>query len=282
MSNSDYIKYIDVNKIISEGDSQVLKKLPRFIINLLAKIIRQNEMNQILNKYSDNKGIHFLPKMIEEFNLTLDIEGLSNLPENGKCFFAANHPFGIIDGLIITYIVSNKYDNLKAIGNDAFMFIPQLRPLIAAVNVFGKSSKEYIKALDLVYNSNVPITHFPAGEVSRKYKRKIEDTVWQKSFITKSISSQRDIVPIHFHGKNSALFYFIHKVRKTLGIKVNLELLLLPREMFKKRNKTIKVSIGKPISHKLFNTVYNHFQWAQKVREYVFNLNNKTINNNFL
>lgn len=282
MYNTNFIKYIDINKIISEGNSPVLRKLPRFIINIMAKIIRQNDMNQILNKLSDDKGIHFLPKMIEEFNLTLDIEGLENLPENGKCFFTANHPFGIIDGLIITYIVSNKYGDIKAIGNDAFMFIHQLRPLIAAVNVFGKSSKEYIKALDLVYNSNVPITHFPAGEVSRKYERKVEDTVWQKSFITKSISSQRDIVPIHFHGTNSILFYFIHKVRKTLGIKVNLELLLLPREMFKKRNKTIKISIGKPISHKLFNTDYNHFQWAQKVREYIYSLNNKTINNNFL
>jgi len=282
MTNQETIKYIDIHKIITEGDSKVLKKLPKFIINLVAKIIRQDDMNMTLNKYSDQNGIRFLPKMIEEFNLTLDISGLDNLPPKGKCFFASNHPFGIIDGLILTYIVSQKYGDLKAIGNDAFMFIHQLRPLIAAVNVFGQSSKEYIKALDLVYHSDIPITHFPAGEVSRNYKRKIEDTVWQKSFITKSILSQRDIIPFHFHGKNSRLFYFIYTVRKVLGIKLNLELLLLPREMFKKRNKTIKVSIGKPISHKMFNTNYNHFQWAQKVREYVYNLNNKTINNNFL
>lgn len=282
MHTPENIKYIDIDKIILEGDSLFLKSLPKFVIKLFKKIIKQDEINRILNKYSDQNGVLFLPKMIDEFNLTLDVEGLENFPESGKCFFAANHPFGVIDGLVITYLVSKKYGDLKAIGNDAFVFLPQLKPLIAAVNVFGKSSKEYVKALDKVYNSDIAITHFPAGEVSRKYKRKVEDTVWQKSFITKSISSQRDIVPIHFHGKNSNLFYFIHKVRKLFRIQLNIELLLLPREMFKKRNKTIKVSIGKPITYRTFNDDFNHFQWAQKVREHVYNLNNKTINNNFL
>jgi len=267
MENPDsYIKYIDIAKIIKESNSNVLKKLPLFVVQLVAKIIKQNEMNRLLNKYSKYEGVSFLPKIIEEFNLTLQIEGEENLPENGKCFFAANHPFGVIDGLIITHIVSSKYGTLKAIGNDAFMFLPQLRPLIAAVNVYGQSSKEYVKALDTVYNSDIPITHFPAGEVSRKYNGKIQDTKWQKSFITKSIVSKRDIVPIHFFGRNSRLFYFINSIRQILGIKLNIELMLLPREMFRKRNKTIQVAIGKPISYKSFNDSLTHNEWAQEIR----------------
>jgi putative hemolysin len=268
-------KYIDIEKIISESDAGVLNKLPKFIIKLIARIIRQNEMNRILTKYEDFTGVDFLPKMIEEFNLTLEIEGKENLPENGKCFFASNHPFGILDGLIITLTVSGKYDAVKAIGNDAFMFLPQLRPLIATVNVFGRSSKEYIKALDEVYNSEVPITHFPAGEVSRRYNGKIQDAKWQKSFITKAISCKRDIVPFYFEGKNSGLFYLIFILRKIFGIKLNIELLLLPREMFKKRNKTIKLIIGKPIPYSMFDKSFSHNEWAQKVRSLVFDLGNK-------
>lgn len=279
MINSDKnTKYIDIAKIIDEGDSEVLKKLPPIFIKLIAKIIRQNEMNRILSKYSDNLGTDFLPKIIEEFNLKLKIEGKENLPENGKCFFAANHPFGVIDGLILTHIISEKYASLKAIGNDAFMFLPQLRPLIAAVNVFGRSSKEYIKALDETYNSEIPITHFPAGEVSRRYKGKIQDSAWQKSFITKAISSKRDIVPFYFYGKNSRLFYTIHSLRQLFGIKLNIELLLLPREMFKKRNETIKVKIGKPIPYQRFDTSLSHKQWAQKLRAIVYGLGAKESN----
>lgn len=268
-------KYIDIAKIIGESDAGVLNKLPKFIINLIARIIRQNEMNRILTKYEDYTGIDFLPKMIEEFNLKLEIEGKENLPENGKCFFASNHPYGILDGLILTLTVSEKYGDLKAIGNDAFMFLPQLRPLIATVNVFGRSSKEYVKALEETYHSEIPITHFPAGEVSRRYKGKVQDAEWQKSFITKSISCKRDIVPFYFDGKNSRLFYTIFILRQILGIKMNIELLLLPREMFKKRNKTIKLIIGKPISYSMFDKSLSHNEWAQKVRSLVYDLGNK-------
>lgn len=265
-------KYIDIAKIIAEGDSKLLKKLPQFVIKLIARIIWQNELNHILTKNSDSIGVDFLLKMIKEFNIKIEVEGLENLPENGKCFFASNHPLGLIDGLVLTKTVADKYGDLRAIANDAFMFIPHMRPLVAAVNVFGRSSRAYIKALDEVYNSDIPITHFPAGLVSRLYDGKVQDLPWQKSFITKSISSQRDIVPFYFYSKNSRLFYAIYRTRKFLGIKLNLELSLLPHEAFQKRNKTIKVKIGKPISYLTFDKSLSHLEWAQRVRAQVYEL----------
>jgi len=266
------IKYIDIEKSIRERKSGILPLLPGFIIRILEGIVCQDGMNYILNKYSHTVGKEFLVKVIEELNLTLEIEGLENLPEHKKCFFAANHPFGIIDGLVLTHIVSTKYGELKAIANDAFMYVPQLRPFVAAVNVFDGSSKEYLHQLEETYRQDIPITHFPAGIVSRKLKGKIQDLPWQKSFISKSVSSQRDIVPLHFHGRNSRLFYFIHSSRTVLGIKLNLELALLPREMFNKRNKTIRVTIGKPIPYQTFDKSHTHLEWAQKVRAQVYGL----------
>lgn len=274
--NSNEIKYINVEKIIKESNSRLLTKLPEFVVRLIVKIIKQEEINRFLNKHSDSEGRDFLINIIEEYKIKIEVEGLENLPENGKCFFVANHPFGLLDGLLLTYIVSGKYGSLKAIANDAFMLIPQLHPFIAAVNVFEGSSKEYLKALDEVYNTKVPITHFPAGEVSRLYKGKVQDTKWQKSFITKSLSTQRDIVPVRFYGRNSNLFYTIFIIRRLLGINLNLELLLLPREFFKKRNKTIKVKIGKPIPHQTFDNSKSHWDWAQSVRNSLYNQpNNK-------
>lgn len=266
------IKYIDLEKNIRNADSKILKKMPRFAIHILARIIKQNEMNVILNKYDKDLGVDFLPKMIEEYNLTLQIENPENLPGTGKCIFVANHPFGIIDGLVLTHIVARKYGTLKAIGNDAFMLIPNLRPLIAAVNVYGKNPKDYIQALDEVYKSDTPITHFPAGAVSRIYGGRVQDCEWQKSFITKAIQTNRCIVPIYFYGRNSRWFYTLYLLRRAFGIKTNLELMLLPGEMLKKINKTIRVKIGKPIVPEQFHKSQTHQQWAQKVRDHVFTL----------
>ncbi len=274
-------KYIDIAKIIDESNSELLHNLPGFVVKWIAKIIKQDELNRILGKYSDYEGIGFLSKIIEEFNLKLEIEGKENLPKNGRCFFAANHPFGVIDGLVLTHIVSEKYGTLKAIANDAFMFVPQLRPLIAAVNVYGRSSKEYIKALDDTYYSAVPITHFPSGAVSRLKNGKVLDSAWQKSFITKAISSKRDIVPFYFYGRNSNLFYTVYTVRQWFGIKLNIELMLLPREMFRKKNKTIKVKIGRPIQYHMFDESSSQKDWAQKVCSHVYELGSNKITDEF-
>ena len=267
-------KYIDIEKAIRESNSKLLTRIPPFAVKWILSIVKQDKINHILNKYSGYSGKDFLDKIIEEFNVTIEVEGKENLPENGKCFFVANHPYGILDGLILTHIVSEKYGRLKAIANDAFMLIPQLHPFIAAVNVYDRSSKAYVKALDHTFAMDIPITHFPAGEVSRVYNKKIQDTVWQKSFIRKAIATDRAIVPIYFYGRNSILFYTIFSLRRLFHIKANLELMLLPREIFMKRNKTVKVIIGEPIPHQMFVNSTSHLDWAQNIRSRVYSLKN--------
>ena len=276
------MKYINIATIINDINSRKLKRLPGFIIKWIEKIIRQDEMNQILTKYSDYQGLDILTKIIEELNIKIEVDGKENLPENSRCFFLSNHPFGLIDGLVLTKIVGDKYHVLKSIGNEAFMYVPHLRPFIAAVNVFGKNSKEYITALENIYDSDVPITHFPSGEVSRLYNGKIQDCQWHKSFITKAVSHKRNIVPFYIYGRNSRFFHFISFVRRVLGIKSNIEFIMLPREMFRKRNKTIRIKIGQLIPHQKFDKSFSHWEWADKVRKYVYDLKHNPVNKIFI
>lgn len=266
------IKHINLAEALKHTNSKGLRRLPGIIVKVLEKFIYQDQINGVINKYIDFIGINFHPEVIKEFNLKLDIRGIENMPDHSRCFFTANHPFGIIDGLVLGYQVGRKYGDLRAIGNESFLYVPNLRPLIAAVNVFGNSSRDYIEALNEVYNSDVAIAHFPAGVVSRFYDGKIQDPPWQKSFVTKAISARRDVVPCYFAGSNSRLFYLLFRFRKLAGIKTNLELALLPREMFKKRNKTIRLVIGKPIPWTRFDNSMTHHEWAQKVRQHVYKM----------
>lgn len=266
------MEYINIEAQINNSSSLFLKKLPGFIVKGIAKVTRQDEINRILTKYSDAVGVDFLSKILRELNIHVCIEGLENLPDSGKCFFVANHPFGIVDGLILTHIVGSKYGNFKAIGNEVFVLIPQLRPLIAAVNVFGTNPKEYLQNLDQLFNSEVPITHFPAGVVSRIKNRQVRDDTWHKTFISKSVSCKRDIVPFYFYGRNSILFYAVFLIRKALGIQTNLELALLPHEMFNKRNKTIQVKIGKPVPYQIFDKSKSHADWTNDIKTLVYSL----------
>ena len=265
-------QHINLSKIIKEQYPGLHKKLPGFAIRLIEKIIHQKRLNQILNKYINDIGVAFTDRMLEELNITLDIEGKDKLPDNSKCFFVANHLFGILDGMILANIVGHKYGRFMGIANDAFNLIPQLRSVVTSVNVYGRSAKKQIIELEKIYKSDLPINHFPAGEVSRKYHGKIEDREWHKSFISKAISEKRDVVPFLFQGRNSRLFYNIHSLRCFFGIKANLELILLPSELLNKKNKTIKVTIGKPISHQMLDNGLPHQEIAEKIRKHLYML----------
>jgi putative hemolysin len=266
------MRFIDIERLIRESDNNALKNLPRVAIWFLRIILREKSLNKILGKYQDLEGKSFEDKILEEFKLKLLIKGMENLPENGRCIFCANHPFGILDGLILTNTVASSYGKLKAIGNDAFYLIPALRPFIFTVNVYGMNTKNKFAELNNLYATDFPITHFPSGEVSRKYSGKIQDCEWQKSFISKAVVHQRDIVPFYFKGNNSNLFYFVHWFRKKIGLHLNLELVLLPREIFKKRGKKIEVFIGKPIPYTCLDNSRSPRDWTRLIREYTYEL----------
>ena len=103
---------------------------------------------------------------------------------------------------------------------------------------------------------------------------KIMDLDWKKTFVTKSKAFQRDIVPVHIEGRNSNFFYNLARLRKKLGIKVNIEMAFLVDEFFKQRNKQLKISFGKPIPYQTFDRRFNDAQWAEKLRTFSYQLGN--------
>ena len=90
--------------------------------------------------------------------------------------------------------------------------------------------------------------------------------------MVKSVEFKRNVVPIRIDAKNSPFFYRLAKWRAKLGIKLNIEMLLLVRETRKQQHKTITVTIGKPIPWQSFDTTKTAYQWAQEVRKQVYEL----------
>lgn len=113
---------------------------------------------------------------------------------------------------------------------------------------------------------------FPAGICSRRQKGKIMDLEWKKTFITKSVEHQRDIVPIHFGGRNSDFFYRLANFSDRHIKKVNIAMLFLVDEMYKNANKTFRVAFGKPIPWQTFDKSKTPQQWAQFVKELTYEL----------
>lgn len=265
-------KFIDVEKVIAGKSPRLLKALPRFIISYLKRIIHQDEMNEFLSVYGQKQGVEFIDAALKMMNVSYKVEGIENIASDGRYLFASNHPLGGLDGVILIHILSKKYGDVKFPVNDLLMHLTQLQNEFIPVNKHGAQSSQNARLLEEAYSSNTQILYFPAGLCSRKQKGKIEDLEWKKSFITKAVKHQRDVVPVYFSGRNSNFFYNLAKLRAFLGIKANIEMLFLVDEMFKQKGQSITVKIGNPIPYSHFDNSRSPQEWAKWVKSKVYEL----------
>lgn len=273
------IKVIDVQKAFKESKNKSIRNLPKFIVNIIKKTIRQDELNKIHTKYADLIGMDYVKSLLfKEFNTTVNIFGEDNVDKNKKYVYIANHPQGGIDALSFLYLVDKIHGNVVSPSNQLFEYIPNLHSLIVGIDVFKQNTKERIKMVNDAFESDSQVMIFPAGEVSRKIKGKIVDPEWQKTFVSKAVQFNRDIVPVFITGHNSKKFYTVEKIRKFLGIKTYVETLLLPQEMLKQRNITVNMYIGKLIKcEEIKNSDKSHQQWTEAIKKYIYSLNPSNI-----
>lgn len=269
---SDIIQ-IDIDAILAAKAGKKARYVPRFLVSYLKKIVHQDEVNEFLRINHDKRDLAFIEEFMKYFNNSFDIKGLENLPDDGRFTFVSNHPLGAQDGLGLAYILGRKYEGrIKLLVNDLLMNIPHISSFWVPINKTGKQARNFPQQVNAAFESDNNIVMFPAGICSRKRGGVIRDLEWKKTFITKSIQTHRDIIPIHFEGQNSEFFYRLANINKMLGLKFNIAMLYLSDEMFKNRNKTFKVTIGKPIPWQRFDNSKKPAEWAQYVKELVYTL----------
>ena len=273
MTDANCIKPVYLEQIFKSKNPALAKMIPGFIYSYLKKIIHQNDINDFITRYGDRKGLDFSDAILEYLNVSYRVIGEENLPSSdGRYIFVSNHPLGGPDGIILISFLGTHYPELKFPVNDLLLNLKNLNNIFLPVNKHGAQAKDAVAAIERAYASNCQMIMFPAGLVSRKQKGIIKDLEWQKSFVSKAIQHQRDIVPIFIDGKNSNFFYNLANFRKKIGLKANLEMLYLPDETFKQRNKTFTIHIGQSIPWQNLDKTQKPLEWAQTIKETVYRL----------
>jgi len=265
---------IDVRQVLRSKLKDKAARIPNFVVNYLIRLIHQDELNDILERYHDLQGVDFMQAVVGYFGLSLNVSGLENLPKDSrKYIFVSNHPLGGLDGICLAAIIGKHFGGaIRYFVNDLLLYIPNLQSIFVPVNKHGSQNRETVSLTEEAYRSENQILTFPAGLCSRRQNGKIRDLEWKKSFIQKALEHHRDVVPIHFEGRNSNFFYRFANFRKHFGIKFNLEMLYLPSEMFKQRGKTFGITIGKPIPYGRFDSSKKPSEWADWVKQKVYEL----------
>ena len=270
--SQESIKRIDIKAMFIKKNPGLGKKLPGFVYRYINRIMHIDEINEIIEKHGEERGIEFARSIVKHFNVHETINGLENIPPDGRFIFASNHPLGGFDALLILCNIDRILGETKTLVNDVLMSIPQLKPIFVPLNKHGGHSKEVIKQIHEVYTSSNQILIFPSGFASRKIKGVIQDFEWKKHFIAKAIEYQRDVIPIHVSGRNSNFFYNLANFRVFFKLKWNLEMFFLSDEFFRQKNQRFTITFGKPIPYTQFDKSKTHEQWAAEVRDIVYKL----------
>lgn len=271
------ILQLDIKSILKKRiPAKKRRWIPPFLITAVEKLIRQKELNEILRATLPSRGSEFAARVIDYLGITLDVKGLENLKEDKRYMFASNHPLGGLDGMALIKVLGSKYgdENIRFLVNDMLMNVEPLKNLFLPVNKFGRQGKDYALRIKEKLESDCQIFQFPAGLCSRlNDKGEIADLDWQKSFVVKAVESQRDIVPVFFRGKNSKNFYKTARWRKKLGIKFNLEQILLPSELCKAKGSRYEIIFGEPISpEKLKSLGTTPYEQSRELRKLSYSL----------
>lgn len=269
-------KTIDIDEILRGKMGQKVRWVPRPLVSWLKRIAHQDQVNAFLWESREKTGTEWLEECVRYLEMTLDVKGYENLPDkdDGRLYtIVSNHPLGGIDGVALGAIIGRHFDSrFRYLVNDLLMNLPGLAPLCIPINKTGHQSRNFPAMVKAGFESDNHMLMFPAGICSRRQSDgSIRDIPWSKTFLTKSVEFQRDIVPIRFGGQNSDFFYRLANFSDKF-LPFNLAMLFLVDEMYKNVGKSFSVTIGKPIPWQTFDKSKTPMEWVKFVQDTVYSL----------
>lgn len=195
-------------------------------------------------------GRAFFDVMAERYGLSLDVVGgaLDLIPREGPVIFIANHPYGILDGLMLGHVMSQTREDFKIMAHAVFNRAPDLNRHLLPISFDADKSALAMnlatrrQALDYLGKGGA-VGVFPGGTVStgaRPFSRPM-DPGW-RSFTARMIAKSRaTVVPIYFDGHTSRMFQIASHLHSTLRVG------LLIKEFRKRVDTPVRVAIGEPL-----------------------------------
>jgi putative hemolysin len=237
--------------------------------------IKYNKLNKVYSEVHDKDPIVLVNSLIEELEINYEIteDDLKNIPRDGSFITVSNHPYRGIDSMLLFKIIYEKRKDFKIMANYLLQNIEPLQNIIIPVNTFEtskntKSSFSGIKEAIKHIREGHCIGIFPTGEESGHFvvSKVILDKEWQNPALKFIKNAGVPVVPLYFHGTNTRWVHILGKINPILRAAK------LPSELFNKKNRTIKIRIGTPITVKEQSDFKDISKFGRYLRARVYSL----------
>ena len=221
-------------------------------LDLLMYLLKGPALTRIFNQLDpgSRKGLDLIEATLKylEIELDFDADALSRaIPAEGPFITVSNHPFGFLDGIILLLMIGRVRPDFRVVANYLLSYFAPIADLFITVNPFenrGPKGMGGMRKSLAQLKQGYGLGLFPAGEVSTWYKGQsgVTDREWTLSSIRLIRKADVPVVPVYFHGQNSRSFHVLGKLHPALRT------LRIPAEFLKKRQSTIRISIGESIT----------------------------------
>ena len=226
----------------------------RRFIRSVERVSGQPKIKQLYDHYrahlAEDMPFFEAAMRLLELDVQMSASRLSEIPATGPLVVVANHPFGVLDGLVISWLISLRRSDFKVLTNSALDGVPEAKPWLLPVDF--APTKEAIAANVAMRRNALAhmksggcIIVFPGGGVAttpRPFDRTAVDDAW-KPFTAKLIThSKAHVTPIYFEGQNSRLFQLASH------FSIELRLALVFREVKRRMGKPVPVEIGQTLA----------------------------------
>lgn len=220
----------------------------------LSRLLALKKFNKIYDAVRNVQGGHnFIDLVLDELKVDVELseEMLRNIPTTGPCVVVANHPFGIVDGLIFIKALRAVRPDAKIMANHMLAMIPEMREFMIEVDPFGtnESTTRNISGLKSALRwlrDDHLLGVFPAGEVAslQVKRRMVRDPNWSTTVAGIIRRAKCPAVPLFIKGRHGVLFNALGLVHPRLRT------VMIPRVNLKAANQAIEVKIGQAVSAK--------------------------------
>ena len=241
---------VKIHNLIKDRGPWFLKDtfLSKLVYKLLAKYLRIDETIYAGDFIQDMSGPEAFNWLGKNYTANCEVEGIDNIPTNGKCLIVSNHPMGPADAIAIFHQIYKIRKDIFFFANELFIYLVGSFDNIFAPVVWNKekelhtaTKKTHRNVKKFLLEDRIGII-FPSGRLSKLTFSGLKDRNWEKTPII--IAERHDclLVPVYIKARNSWFFYFASYISKQLRDISQLN------ELFNKKNKKIKIFIGEAIS----------------------------------
>jgi putative hemolysin len=224
--------------------------LKRLVIRAVERATGQPYLKRLYEEYLAQRTSTdaFWDEALARLGLTLDCNfaALDRWPRNGPLVIVANHPYGVLDGIVICHLVSCVRGDFLVLTHELLTRSEELKPFLLPVD-FSESDdalhtnlKTRATAKHHLMNGGCLIV-FPAGGISTTpsiWHKRATDAEWKNLTARLIVQSRAAVAPVYFAGQNSRLFQLASHVSQTLRLS------LLFKEVRDRIGTTLRVRIG--------------------------------------